>query len=443
MTKKQLPSLLILSLIAGLVYLTPFLRFSFYDQMKEALQISDLQMGSIGFIYGLFNVLGYIPTGFIAEKFSTKKMLILSCLGMAVTTIWYSTFPDFWCIMVIHALYGVFSVWTFWSPYLKAIRSLASDQQQSTIYGLSEGIRGVGQTIVSFLCLAALGSMVPASLGFRIVLWINIAVFILLMCLTIFLIPDLDHKKSKKRIKKAENFSRSGDNSYSSAGNNPTTLETLKEFPKLLKYPGTWICIAVIMCAYCLWNTINGYLGTYTTRVLSIPTSLSSTLSIIRSYLIVFIAGFTGGFMLDKFRLRGKGLLLFFLCAAACSIGLCFFVPFVALSVLLTLVLAYVINVLKATYWSILGDAGIPREKTGAATGVISLIALTPDFFTSPIISRFITYGEQHGNAVFGFRLMFVWILVWSAAGIIGCWVLCLHSESLRVKAAVRTAAEK
>ncbi|MDD6685898.1 MAG: MFS transporter, partial [Lachnospiraceae bacterium] len=78
MMKKQLPSLLILSMIAGLVYLTPFLRFSFYDQMKEALQISDLQIGSLGFIYGLFNVLGYIPTGFIAEKFSTKKMLILS-----------------------------------------------------------------------------------------------------------------------------------------------------------------------------------------------------------------------------------------------------------------------------------------------------------------------------------------------------------------------------
>ncbi|MDD6685519.1 MAG: hypothetical protein PUE47_07010, partial [Lachnospiraceae bacterium] len=86
---------------------------------------------------------------------------------------------------------------------------------------------------------------------------------------------------------------------------------------------------------------------------------------------------------------------------------------------------------------------GIPREKTGAATGVISLIALTPDFFTSPIISRFITYGEEHGNIVFGFRLMFVWILVWSAAGIIGCRVLCRHSSALFVKAAARTAAEK
>ena len=216
------------------------------------------------------------------------------------------------------------------------------------------------------------------------------------------------------------------------------------EFPKLFKYPGTWMCIAVIMCAYCLWNTINGYLGTYTTRVLSIPASLSSTLSIIRSYLIVFIAGFTGGFLLDKFKTRGRGLLLFFLCSAGCGIGLYFFVPFVAVSILLTLVLAYVINVLKSTYWSILGDAGIPREKTGAATGIISLIALTPDFFTSPVISRFITYGEKQGNVANGFRLMFLWILVWSAAGIFGCRILCRHTERLRARSAsVRTSAEK
>ena len=36
--------LLILSLIAGLMYLTPLLRFSFYDQMMEALNLTDIQI---------------------------------------------------------------------------------------------------------------------------------------------------------------------------------------------------------------------------------------------------------------------------------------------------------------------------------------------------------------------------------------------------------------
>ena len=119
--------LVVLSMIAGLVYLTPFLRFSFYDQMKDALQLTDLQFGTIGLTYGLFNVLGYLPSGFLAEKFSTKKLLIISNLGMCLVTLWYSTYPGYQSLVVIHALYGVFSVWTFWSPYLKAVRNLGPD----------------------------------------------------------------------------------------------------------------------------------------------------------------------------------------------------------------------------------------------------------------------------------------------------------------------------
>ena len=57
--------LVVISMIAGLVYLTPFLRFSFYHQMREALELSHLQLGTIGLTYGLFNVLGYIPSGFL------------------------------------------------------------------------------------------------------------------------------------------------------------------------------------------------------------------------------------------------------------------------------------------------------------------------------------------------------------------------------------------
>ena len=45
----------------------------------------------------------------------------------------------------------------------------------------------------------------------------------------------------------------------------------------------------------------NGYLTTYTVQVLNISPSLASTLGIVRSYIIVFLAGFLGGWVLDRF----------------------------------------------------------------------------------------------------------------------------------------------
>ena len=44
MKKNRTFVLVILSLIAGMAYLTPLIRFSFYDQMKEAMGLTDVRL---------------------------------------------------------------------------------------------------------------------------------------------------------------------------------------------------------------------------------------------------------------------------------------------------------------------------------------------------------------------------------------------------------------
>ena len=86
--------LLILSLIAGLMYLTPLLRFSFYDQMMEALNLTDIQIGTIGSVYAIFCIICYPISGILADKFSTKKLLIISTFAMSLITVWYCFYLD-------------------------------------------------------------------------------------------------------------------------------------------------------------------------------------------------------------------------------------------------------------------------------------------------------------------------------------------------------------
>lgn len=406
MKKKRNIVLIILSMIAGIAYLTPLLRFSFYDQMVVALNITDIQLGDVAAVYGIFNVISYVPSGLLAEKFNTKKLLILSTFGMCLTTIWYATFPGFTSLKIIHALYGIFSVGTFWSPYLKAVRNLGSDAEQGRMFGISEAIRGIGQTLVAFICLGALSLFASYTSGFRAILIINVIVFALLMILTICFIPDFDKQApSETPHKKAAKTESVG------------IMETLKS-------PPTWICIFVILCGYCLWNTVNGYIGTYGTRVLHLPPELSSTISIIRSYIIVFIAGISGGLIMDKFSSKGKVMFYAFSAAGACAAGIYFTSSIVFICIGITIILSYLVNVIKSTYWSIMGEAGVPLKATGIATGVISFIALTPDIFVTKIISRFISYGETKGNIEIGFNLMLLWIFVWSILGILAALIL-------------------
>ena len=404
--------LLILSLIAGLMYFTRLLRFSFYDQMMEALNLTDIQIGTIGSVYAIFCIICYPISGILADKFSTKKLLIISTFAMSLITVWYCFLPGYISLIIIHALYGIFSIATFWSPYLKAVRQLGSESEQGRLYGISEGLRGIGQTVVATICLFVVASFASISIGFSILLIINAVVFILLMLAVMFIIPNdtVENNGEEKSEKSAS---------------------VVGIISKSLTSSSTWICIFVIMSGYTLWCTANGYIGTYCTRVLGISANMSSTLSIIRSYVIVFLAGFTGGFIIDKFKTKGQGMMLVFLAATISVSAILLTSKITAICIIVTIVLAYIVNVIKSTYWSILGDAGIPVESTGIATGIISLIALSPDMFVPIIISRFITYGENIGNIKLGFDLMLIWILVWSILGIVSGIILKRRKEKI------------
>ena len=404
--------LLILSLIAGLMYLTPLLRFSLYDQMMEALNLTDIQIGTIGSVYAIFCIICYPISGILADKFSTKKLLIISTFAMSLITVWHCFLPGYISLIIIHALYGIFSIATFWSPYLKAVRQLGSESEQGRLYGISEGLRGIGQTVVATICLFVVASFASISIGFSILLIINAVVFILLMLAVMFIIPNdtVENNGEEKSEKSAS---------------------VVGIISKSLTSSSTWICIFVIMSGYTLWCTANGYIGTYCTRVLGISANMSSTLSIIRSYVIVFLAGFTGGFIIDKFKTKGQGMMLVFLAATISVSAILLTSKITAICIIVTIVLAYIVNVIKSTYWSILGDAGIPVESTGIATGIISLIALSPDMFVPIIISRFITYGENIGNIKLGFDLMLIWILVWSILGIVSGIILKRRKEKI------------
>ena len=95
---------------------------------------------------------------------------------------------------------------------------------------------------------------------------------------------------------------------------------------------------------------------------------------------------------------KSKAVSVFFALTCILGLSLIFSSKVAALSIALTLFLSLCFNAIKSTYWSVMGEAGIPIEMTGMCTGVISCIGFIPQILVSPIAGSWIDAATAAGN---------------------------------------------
>lgn len=410
---RDLMVFIVLSATVAIAYQLPYLRYTFYDQMMGALQLNNTQMGWMALAISLTSTICYPIGGILAEKFSLRTLILITLAAFVGLTVWYAFTTDYVMVMIIHVLYGFFGIATLWSAYLTGIRNLGDESNQSTLFGSSEATRGIVQTIFGFIFLAVIGVSASAAAGFKNMLLVGAALTAVFFVLGFIFLP-----KNDKQNQDAHEVVK--DESYT--------------FMDVLKNKGVWITIVIIMCAYMIWSLGNGYLTTYTVQVLGISQELASTLGIVRSYIIVFLAGFLGGFILDRFTYKGKAFLILFVLAIALLLGVILTSAIVPLCVAITLILAFIANVMKSTYWSVMGQAGVPVKMTALATGVISFIAFIPEFIAPVISGMWIDQAIADGNVAIGFYKIFAMLIGFAIIGIIFSIILANRTKKLNAE---------
>ena len=123
-TFKKYFLLTVIALGAGVIYKVAYMREAFYDAMLSGFQITNTQLGTISSIYGTVALISYLPGGILADKVSYKKLLTISFIGSGLLSLWCSTMPSFGMIKVIFGLMGVTTILTYWSAFVKTVRSL-------------------------------------------------------------------------------------------------------------------------------------------------------------------------------------------------------------------------------------------------------------------------------------------------------------------------------
>jgi predicted MFS family arabinose efflux permease len=87
--------LTLLCFAGAMVYTFPFLRYSYYDTMKEALGVTHTQMGLMQAVNGVAATFGYIPGGWLADRYSPRKLLATSLIVTGLSGFYFSTFPSY------------------------------------------------------------------------------------------------------------------------------------------------------------------------------------------------------------------------------------------------------------------------------------------------------------------------------------------------------------
>ena len=402
---------IILSATVAIAYQLPYLRYTFYDQMMAALQLNDVQMGVLASAVSIASTISYPIGGFLANRFSMRSLINLTLAAFVVLTVAFAFTTNYIFLIGIHVLYGFFGIATLWSAYLVGIRSLGDESVQSKLFGFSEATRGILQTLLGFAFLAIMSAAATPIFGFKTMLIVGAVVTGIFLVLGFIFLPKTEKEE------KAE----------ASAEDKVTILDVVKN-------PGVWITIIILICAYSCWSFGNGYLTTYTVRVGGLSESTASTLGMIRSYVIVFVAGFFGGWFLDRFTYKGKAFIGLFSLSAAGFVLIMFTAKALAISICLTLLLAFIANIMKATYWSVMGQAGIPAKMTALATGFISLIIFLPDAVLPTIIGSWLSNAEAAGNIAAGFDKIFIMLAVFAVIGVIGAVLLVKRTKSIEKK---------
>lgn len=386
-------TIIALGLAGGSIYFIPYVKYVFYDAQLAAMGINNTQSGLLLTMYTIGNMVLYIPGGYLADKVSTKKALIISLVATSVLTWVYAFSLNFVVSMIIWLGLSFSTAFVFWSALMKAVRIVGTEEEQGFMYGLYYACNGIAAALTSFISLYAYNTAgEDIKSGFvRGVNASGVVVLIAAICL-VFLMKEDAGKVTTE----------SDDDKIS-----------LPMVGKVLKSPVVWILSIVILCGYGLKSSVS-YFNPYLTEVVGVSAVNSGIFSIINNYLLLLLAP-VGGILADKvFKSTCKWLSVSFVILAVLFGGVLLIPSDISPMVasIYTLLPGAVTMMMYGVVFSSVSEAGISRTMTGTVIGISSIIGYLPDSIYSVLFGKWL---DNKGAA--GYINIFIFLV---ASGILG-----------------------
>jgi sugar phosphate permease len=396
----------ILCLSGGMIYFLPFFGEVYYLPLLDALGITKTQFGYLESLFGIMCLVFSFPGGWLADRFSPRKLIPIACISTGLAGFYFATFPSYGICLALHAFWGITITLTFWSAMIKATRNWAPANRQGRAFGILESGRGVTEAVISSIMLLVFAKLLGGGkVGLAWIIILFSIMDILIGILTWFVLDDSDQSASEERDR-----------------------IKLADVIKVLKMPAVWLISIVILAAYCTYWGLDFYTP-YATEVLGMSVVVGGAIAVARMWLKPLPAA-AAGFLGDKIGASRTVAFSFVILIVSFAVSAStdgspdlLFMMFVNIAVASVAVFAC-----RGVYFALLEEGNIPLALTGTAVGTISVIGYTPDVFM-PLLQGFLldTYP-----GVRGYRYAFLFMTAMSVLGLLA--TLMIMRQSARQK---------
>ena len=388
----------ILCFAGGIIFMLPFLREVYYIPMQQAFGYSNTQMGVLMSVFGAVSLLTYFPGGWIADRYSPRKLIASALLATGLAGLYFSTFPSYGISILIHGFWGGCVSLVFWGAMIKATRAWAPAEEQGRAFGILEGGRGVAEVVSSTVFLAIFAWLGSNAEGLAQVILLFALTNIALAILAWFVLDDA-----------ANSVTEDADSSVG-----------LQEVIAVLKMPGVWLISLVVLTAYsAYWGSY--YFAPYATDAYGLSVVLGGAVGVGKMWLKPF-AAVGAGFVADRIGVA-RAVFGFFLIMTA---GFVVFslLPggegYLVIMLINASIVSMAIFALRGIYFALLEDGGIAPAVTGTAAGVISAVGFTPDVFM-PLVGGLMLDAYPGAE---GYRYFYLFVAILCAIGSVAAWLL-------------------
>ena len=155
--------LLFLIMAGGAIYPLLYLRQNFELTLLSTFGMTLAELNVASSVLGTSFFLSYVPSGWLADRFSPRALLTFSVGITGIIGLWYATLPAASWVTLIFGLWGVTTGLTFWAALIKGCTLLAPEHLQARYFGLLEGGRGLFEALLATIAVGwfayAVGSL--------------------------------------------------------------------------------------------------------------------------------------------------------------------------------------------------------------------------------------------------------------------------------------------
>ncbi|MDQ6600621.1 MFS transporter [Bacillus salipaludis] len=399
--RKNIPTLIILIIAGEMIYTLPYFRNYYYDVFLKDFHLTNTQMGSLGSVFGITCLISYIFAGYVADRWKTKHLLTLSLIVTGALGFTLLLYPPYSVLVLIYGAWGFTSILTFWVALIKAVRSLANENEQGKAFGFFEGGRGAAKVIESALVLG-LFAFVSKQLSDKVALS-TVIIFYSVMCILLGIMVMLLYKSPEQ-------------NNSSDQGNEKDhTKFNWDILWKILKMPTTWLAAVLILTSYAMINSFY-YITPYAHAAFGASTIIAAALGYFSQYCRP-VGSFSSGIIGDRIGISNMVIIAYSLLAA--GLVALILLPGKPSLILLLLVFIAVVYVamyaLQATHFAILVEGDYPVETTGTVAMPLMIIGYSGEIFM-PIIAGACL---DHWDGTTGYKVLFAILLGLTIVGLI------------------------